>query len=199
MEFVQQPVAPDLDQDRRRRRRGLIAILLGLSVLTVGSGVFSLAVFTSTDDTTGSFSTGTIILDAEPELTFNATAIFPGDSGDQTVTVTNTGTGELRYAMSSSSTDLDGLGDELDLVITEGACPGSGATLWDASLNGEGLIAFANGNRYEGAVRYNLPHGQGRYTLRDGTEYSGVWNNGCFRLRERWAAVVVSPKECGFE
>lgn len=136
MEFVSQSVAPDFDQDRRRRRRGLIALLLGLSVLTVGSGVFSLAVFTSTDDTTGSFSTGTIVLDAEPELTFNATAIFPGDSGDQTVTVTNSGTGELRYAMSSSSVDPDGLGDELDLVITEGACPGSGATLWDDPLNG---------------------------------------------------------------
>ena len=144
MEFVQQPVAADLEQDRRRRRRGLIAVLLGLSILTVGSGVFSLAVFTSTDDTTGSFSTGTIVLDAEPELTFNATAIFPGDSGAQTVNVANTGTGELRYAMSSSSVDPDGLGDELHLVITEGACPGSGAILWDDPLNG---AAFGSPNQ----------------------------------------------------
>ncbi len=58
MEFVSQPVSLEADQRTKRRRRGLIALLLSLSLLTLGTGVFSLAVFTSTDTSSGSFTTG---------------------------------------------------------------------------------------------------------------------------------------------
>jgi hypothetical protein len=135
MEFVSQPVATRADEDRRRRRRGLIALLLGLSVLTLGSGVFSLAVFQSSDTSAGNFSTGTIVLDVSPVTVFNATNIFPGDSGSATVNVANTGTGALRYAMTSTSTDPDGLGDEINLVIRPGACPSVAAAIYTGDVD----------------------------------------------------------------
>ena len=113
MEFVQQPVSLEADQRTKRRRRGLIALLLSLSLLTLGTGVFSLAVFTSTDSSTGSFSTGTIVLGVSPDPVFSATGILPGDAGSATLTVTNSGTGALRYAMTSTATDPDGLGGEI--------------------------------------------------------------------------------------
>ena len=103
MEFVPQPVSLEADQRTKRRRRGLIALLLSLSLLTLGTGVFSLAVFTSTDSSTGSFSTGTIVLGVSPDPVFSATGILPGDAGSATLTVTNSGSGALRYAMTSTA------------------------------------------------------------------------------------------------
>jgi len=139
MESVSRPVAPA--SDVRRRRRGLIALLLSLSVLTLGSGVFSLAVFTSTDSSTGSFSTGTIVLGVSPDPIFAATGILPGDAGSATLTVTNSGTGALRYAMTSTATDPDGLGGEIQLTIRPGACPSVASTIYSGDVN---AAAFGN-------------------------------------------------------
>ncbi len=141
MEFVPQPVSQDADARRKRRRRGLIALLLSLSVLTLGTGVFSLAVFTSTDSATGSFSTGTIVLGASPDPIFSATNILPGDSGSATLTVTNSGTGALRYAMTSTPTDPDDLGGEIQLAIQPGACPSVAGTIYAGDIDD---AAFGN-------------------------------------------------------
>ena len=89
---------------RQKRRRALLAILLGSSLATLGAGAMSLAVFTDSDATGGSWSAGTIILGVIPAPVFTATNIFPGDTGSQTVDVANTGSGELRYAMTSPPT-----------------------------------------------------------------------------------------------
>jgi hypothetical protein len=141
MEFVPQPVST-VDQPRRRRR-GLLVLLLGLAVLTMGTGAFSLARFTSSDTSSGAFTTGTIVLDATPATLFTVTGMLPGDSGSATLNVKNDGTGELRYAMTSSSTNADGKGlmNALNLSITAGACPGSGSPLYASTLNG---AAFGN-------------------------------------------------------
>ena len=61
----------------------------------------SLAVFTDSDATGGSWTAGTIVLGVSPAPVFTATNIFPGDTGSQTLTVANNGTGELRYAMTT--------------------------------------------------------------------------------------------------
>ena len=90
---------------RRKRRRVLLAILLSASLATLGAGAMSLAVFTDSDATGGSWTAGTIILGVGPAPVFTAANIFPGDSGSQTVTVSNTGTGQLRYAMTTTTTD----------------------------------------------------------------------------------------------
>jgi hypothetical protein len=114
------------------RRRGLIALFIGLAALTAGSGALSLAVFTSSADATGAFTTGTIDLGASPATVFSATGIMPGATGSATMTVSNNGTGALRYAMTSASTDPDGKGlrDALELTVSAGACPGAGAPLF---------------------------------------------------------------------
>ncbi len=124
---------------RRNRRRKLLALLLASSVAMVGAGAMSLAIFTDSQAATGSWTAGTIKLGAiSPSTVFTATNILPGDTGSQTVTVSNVGTGQLRYAMTSVSTNTDtkGLAAQMTLTIKVGACPSAGATLYTGSLSG---------------------------------------------------------------
>jgi hypothetical protein len=115
---------------RGKRRRALLAILLASSLATLGAGAMSLAVFTDADATDGAWSTGTISLVAGPATTFGASAMLPGDAGQQTITVLNDGTGELRYAMTSTETDPNGLLGQMTVDISAGACTAPGAPLY---------------------------------------------------------------------
>lgn len=139
MEIQTQAVIPDVR--RRRRRRGLIALLLTLSVGTIGAGMFSLAYFTDTDATTGSFTTGTVDIATTPATLFTVAGMLPGDSGSATLNVANSGTAQLRYAMTSVSTNADAkaLRDQLQLSIKAGTCPGAGAALYSGPLNGAAI------------------------------------------------------------
>lgn len=132
---------------RRRRRAALLALLLGLSLLTVGAGAFSLAVFTASDTSTGSFTTGNIDLLASPEAFFSVSGILPGASGSQTVNVSNSGNIELRYAFSTTATnaDLKGLRGQLVLTVTSGACPAAGTQLYTGALGSAGFGSAAQG------------------------------------------------------
>jgi len=125
-------------QRRTARRAGLILLLAASAALTFGAGASTLAIFTDSADASAAFSAGTVDLAAAPATVFTATGIYPGDSGSQTVTVSNGGTGTLRYAMSASATNADGLGlaAQLELTITAGACPGGGAPLYGAAALG---------------------------------------------------------------
>jgi len=138
MQIQTQAVTPD--PLPRRRRRRLLAVLLGLAVATTGAGVFSLAVFTSSQASTGAFTTGTIVLGVNPATMFTVAGILPGDSGSQTVTVSNTGTGALRYAMSSVSTNADtkNLRSQLQLTVKTGACAGT-TSVYSGTLNGAAI------------------------------------------------------------
>jgi predicted ribosomally synthesized peptide with SipW-like signal peptide len=130
---------------RKARRAGIIALLAASAALTLGAGASTLAIFTDSANATASFSTGTIDLTASPATVFTATGVFPGDSGSQTVTVGNAGTGTLRYALSTSATNADGLGlaAQLQLTITAGTCPGSGGPLYGAAALGSAAIGSA--------------------------------------------------------
>lgn len=135
---------------RRLTRRAGLTLLLAASVaLTFGAGTSTLAIFTDSENATAAFSTGTIDLTASPSTVFTASGIFPGDSGSQTVTVANAGTGALRYALSTSATNADGLGlaAQLQLTITAGACPGAGGPLYGAAALGFAAV----GNPAQGA------------------------------------------------
>jgi hypothetical protein len=134
---VEQPVLDKTAQRRHKRRRALLAILLSSSIATLGAGAMSLAVFTDSDASSGAWTTGTIVLGVSPATTFSATAIMPGDSGNRDVSVANTGTGDLRYAMSVATTNLDGKGlaGQLRLTITAGTCASAGATLYTGVLS----------------------------------------------------------------
>ncbi len=101
--------------------RALLALLLlavGLSTVFVTD---SLAVFTDQEaNAANTFSTGTIVIDDTPDSAFlTVSAMAPGDSTIQSLTITNNGTLELRYAMTTAAdnTDTKALRDELDLTV----------------------------------------------------------------------------------
>lgn len=87
----------------------------------IGAGQLSLALFTDTETVNATFNTGTIDLDAAKvdALVLTSGAMMPGDSITDDVVVENDGTAELRYAMTTASTNADGLGlrDVLTLTV----------------------------------------------------------------------------------
>ena len=108
---------------RRRRRRRLLAILIFsvLLVPSIGTTALSIALFTDQESSASSFTTGTIIIDDVKidALVLTTSALMPGDSGTDDVVVENDGTAELRYAMTTSSTnpDSNALRDALTLTV----------------------------------------------------------------------------------
>ena len=113
--------AEDARRRRRRRRRVVGFLLLGLLLIpSLGTSYLTLALFTDQETVSADFSTGTIILDAAKidALVLTTTALMPGDTVTDDVVVENDGTAELRYAMSSSSTNGDGLGLRTVLTLT---------------------------------------------------------------------------------
>ena len=108
---------------RRRRRRRLLALLIFgvLLVPTIGTTALSIALFTDSESSSSSFTTGTIILDDVKidALVLTTSALMPGDTVTDDVVVENDGTAQLRYAMSTSSTNSDSkaLRDALTLTV----------------------------------------------------------------------------------
>jgi len=103
------------DPSIRRRRRGFLAALLSLSVITLGAGIFSLAIFTDSAASTGSFATGTIDITSSPAVVFTVSDMMPGDANTQALTIANAGTATLRYSMTSAATNV--LGTTLQLEV----------------------------------------------------------------------------------
>ncbi len=101
----------------RRRRRGVLGVLLSLTVVTLGAGVFSLAIFTDSAASSGSFATGTIDITSNPAVAFTVGNMMPGDTNTQALTIANAGTATLRYAMVSAATNV--LGSTLLLEVKD--------------------------------------------------------------------------------
>lgn len=96
-------------------------VLTGLIFVTaIGAGVTSVtgALFTDSDAVGGNtFSTGTVLLDASPTTAVVAlSAMAPGDVDNGQMAVTNNGSLELRYAVTSTTTE-NTLAAQLDLTI----------------------------------------------------------------------------------
>jgi Camelysin metallo-endopeptidase len=128
---------------RRKRRRGIIALLSALAALTLGAGSFSLAQFTDTDSSTWSFTTGTIDINSNPAVLTAVTAMMPGGTAADSLTISNDGTADLRYAMSTVATNA--LGDELDLEVRELDLDTVGCNDFD------GAVVVAGGTALNGA------------------------------------------------
>ena len=127
------------------RRRAVLGVALAVLVgMSIGTGAISLAVFTDSKTSTATFSTGTIVLGVSPATVFTVSDLLPGAFGSQTVTVSNTGTGAMRYALSTGATNADskGLASALQLSIYPNNCSApDGAALFGGSL---GSAAFGN-------------------------------------------------------
>ncbi len=84
-------------------------------------GYLTLALFTDQETVSADFSTGSIDLDALKidALVLSTSGLMPNDTVTDDVIVENDGTAQLRYAMTSSSTDADGKGlrDVLTLSV----------------------------------------------------------------------------------
>jgi hypothetical protein len=127
----------------------MVALLGAISILTVGAGTISLAQFTDSATSTWAFSTGTIDVSVSPAVLTAVTNMMPGDTATQALTVTNAGTGDLRYAMSTVATNA--LGSQLQLTVKTqdggGGCAAFTGTsvLAITTLNGAAIGSSAQG------------------------------------------------------
>jgi spore coat-associated protein N len=123
------------DLSRKHLSRILVVLLL-VGVVAASLGVASNAIFTDSADVDANvFSTGTLDISTSPTT---ALVIYsdmaPGDStGGQSLTVSNDGSLDLRYAvtMTADNTDGKGLYAELDLTIRE---EGTDCTTFDGNV-----------------------------------------------------------------
>lgn len=123
------------DQSRRHLSR-ILVVLLAVGVVAASLGVASNALWTdSADVTANAFTTGSIDISTSPTSALvEYTDMAPGDStGGQSLTVSNDGSLELRYAvtMTADNTDTLGLYAELDLTIRE---EGTDCTTFDGAV-----------------------------------------------------------------
>ena len=136
---------------RQRRRRGIVALLGAVSLLTIGAGSMSLAQFTDSTTSTWSFTTGTIDISTNPTVFTTLSAMMPGDTNTQALTVTNGGTADLRYAMSTVATNA--LGGQIQLTIKTqdggGGCAAFTGTsvLAATTLNGAAIGSSTQGSQ----------------------------------------------------
>ena len=120
----------------RRHLSRILVVLLVVGVVAASLGVASNAIWTDSEDVDANvFSTGTVDISTNPTtalVTYSDMA--PGDStGGQSLTVTNAGTMDLRYAvtMTADNTDTLGLYAELDLTIRD---EGTDCTTFDGAV-----------------------------------------------------------------
>lgn len=119
----------------------LLAIGLGAAFPFVSLGLFTDA------PTVGSntFSSGTIDITTSPtSALLSLSGLFPGDRVVAELTVTNNGTGALRYAMSTSVTESV-LSAALNTKLKSGLTTCNAANMDDATLGTTVFSGFLNG------------------------------------------------------
>lgn len=120
-------------------------VLLAIVGILATFGLAASALFTSSATVnSNTFSTGSLALTTSPTSTLvTFTNMAPGDQVTAPLTITNTGTLQLRYAMTSSSTNTDSknLATQLTLNIKSGVTTctnagfgGSGTSIYDGML-----------------------------------------------------------------
>ena len=112
--------------------------------MTLGAGATSLALWTDSAASTGSFATGTVDIATSPAVLFNVSAMMPGDSGQATLAVNNAGTATFRYALTSTN-DNATLAAAMTLTVSTGACGSTTGTLYTGALSGAGFGSSAQG------------------------------------------------------
>ena len=108
----------------------------------------SLAIFTDSAASTGTFTSGTIDITSSPTVAFTLSAMMPGDANTQALTIANAGTGALRYSLTTVATNT--LGDTLTLTaktVGTSCATFDGTTVLAATI----LDGAAIGNPTQGA------------------------------------------------
>jgi spore coat-associated protein N len=149
------PSRKDLDVSLLTNTRGR-RLTLGIGVVALAvtgvTGLASAALFTDNDTVTGnSVATGTVDLGVAPaSAAWGVGAVAPGWSDTYAIQVNNLGSLGLRYAVTSSSTNVDGKGlaGQLDAAVsTAGSVPAcSGADFVTSPLYSGKLSGLVLGN-----------------------------------------------------
>jgi len=112
--------------------------VLAIGLMSFGVRFATQALFTDTQSVgSNTFSTGTVDISSSPTtalITFSA--MSPGDKVTDTITVTNTGTLALRYAVKSTTTE-NTLAAQLDLTIKTGV-----TTCTNAGFGTDGTVRY---------------------------------------------------------
>jgi len=120
----------------------ILLVLLVVGVVAASLGVASNAIWTDSQDVDANvFSTGTIDISTDPTtalVTFSNMA--PGDEVTNDITVTNAGSLELRYAVTSDTTE-DTLAAQLDLTIKTGV-----TTCTNVGFGVDGTVIYGPGD-----------------------------------------------------
>jgi len=169
-------------QRRRRRSRRLLGLLVLLVLLipSVGASYLTLALFTDQETVTADFTTGTIDLDGVriDALVLTSSAMMPGDTITDDVVVENDGSAQLRYAMTTASTNADSkaLRDALTLTIKtiDATTPGTPCDNFD------GTSTLYNGVLGASTAKFGNPN-QGSDSG-DRTLNAGANETLCFRV-----------------
>ena len=118
--------------------RTIVIGLLAIGILAAGIGLGTGAIFTDTQQVdANTFSTGTVDISTNPTtalVTFSGMA--PGDQVTNPIVVTNSGTLELRYAVTSTTTE-NSLAAQLDLTIKSGV-----TTCTNAGFGVDGTVIY---------------------------------------------------------
>ena len=119
-------------------------ILLTLLLVGMVGGVGAIranAVFTSVaTNGANTFSSGTIVISTSPSSAFiTFSAMVPGDTVTQPLTVSNTGSAQLRYAVSSTTTE-NVLATQLALTLKTGV-----TTCTNAGFASSGTVVYGPG------------------------------------------------------
>lgn len=135
----------------RRRRRGLLALLMAGTGLISATGFISLAAFTSQEAVAGnSFTTGTIVIGVIPaSAIFTAATMMPGDTVNGSAVVSNTGTAQLRYSVTGIATNADTKGLASQITITIRRADGNAGTVCTAFTGDvlfSGVVGYTTGN-----------------------------------------------------
>ncbi len=130
------------DETAGRPQRTGTKVLASLAVLALAGGIFtvsSLALFTDQQAVgANAFSTGSIDLVAAPATAVvTATDMVPGDQVTAPINVSNSGSLEFRYSMTSTTTE-DTLAAELVLTVKSGV-----TTCDDANWGADGTVIYA--------------------------------------------------------
>jgi predicted ribosomally synthesized peptide with SipW-like signal peptide len=116
----------------------LSTFLVGLMLIASGTN----AIFTSHDENDNPFTSGTVIVSLDKDSTqgeyyFEVTNMAPGDTEERMITVTNTGTLELRFDLNHEfDTNAGMLGDKLAVSYYKfDGVDGNGDDIWTPITN----------------------------------------------------------------
>lgn len=129
------------------RRRVLLLLAVALGAVSISATSFSLGFWTDQATVGGNtFTAGTIDISTSPaSAVIGLSPMMPGDTVNGTLTVNNAGTAQLRYALSSSSTNADAkaLRDGITLTIKLRDVAANACTDFDGTSLYTGTLAAA--------------------------------------------------------